>query len=706
MTILSFVVAILLSILTLGDAASTFSPARPPALPLAVKSPYLSTWVEAGTRGGNGGYLAGEWARHWAGRITAWSGVIRVDGQAFVWMGDPLPGQGVTYVDQVSYSYTSTKSIFTMDVAGKVAMTITFLSPVNPDDLKRQSLTLSYMQVSVTSKDGKSHEVQLYTDISAEWASGEDDAIVEWKHTENDKQSYHQVHRQTQITFDENDKPNGNGMANWGTVYYATDKTSSLTVASGKDNAVRGSFVKTGKLDGSKDTNFRAVNKDYPVFAYAVELGRVTDQPKSTLFTIGLLQQQAVQFLGADGLQALPALWTSYFSSEESALLFFHNDFAHQSEVNAKLDTMVADDTKKAAGQNYTTVTSLAVRQSFGATQLVGTQNKTYLFMKEISSNGNTQTVDVIFPLHPILLYLNPKLIKLLLAPLYENQESGHYPNQYSMHDLGSHYPNATGHPDGKDEEMPVEECGNMLIMTLAYAQRTNDIAYLKAHYPILVQWSNFLVNDSLIPANQLSTDDFAGKLQNQTNLALKGIIGIGAMGEIARLTGNSTDAKKYSDISKDFIAKWQVLGINKNPGGLPHTSLAYGDSQSHGLLYNIWADLELGLNLVPKSVYDMQSAWYPTVAAKYGVPLDTRHAYTKGDWEMFTAAASSPQTRDMFIGLLARWIGETNTNRAYTDLYDAYAGGYPGITFVARPVMGGTFALLVSSLEKRSSMS
>lgn len=358
-----------------------------------------------------------------------------------------------------------------------------------------------------------------------------------------------------------------------------------------------------------------------------------------------------------------------------------------------------------------------------------------YLFMKEISSNGNTQTVDVIFPLHPILLYFNPNLIKLILEPLYENQESGHYPNQYSMHDLGTHYPNATGHSDGKDEEvcrcssglsdevltmaqMPVEECGNMLIMTLAYAQRTNDVAYLKAHYPILVQWTNFLVNDSLIPANQLSTDDFAGKLQNQTNLALKGIIGIGAMGEIARLTGNTTDAKKYLDISKDYIEKWQVLGINKNPGGLPHTSLAYGQSESHGLLYNVWADLELGLNLVPKSVYDMQSAWYPTVALRYGVPLDTRHSYTKGmllhlflsldpftpsllckfpvpisrdlewgsgasmlifypgDWEMFTAAASSTSTRDMFIGLLAKWINGTSTNRAYTDLYDAYGGG------------------------------
>lgn len=143
---------------------------------------------------------------------------------------------------------------------------------------------------------------------------------MEWKYTEGEKQSYHQVHRQTQIVFDENDKPNGNGMANWGNVYYATDKTSSLTAASGKDTAVRGSFVKNGKLDGSKDTNFRAVNKDYPVLAYAVEIGSVTGEPKSTLFTIGLLQQQAVQFLGASGLQALPALWTSYFPSEESAV--------------------------------------------------------------------------------------------------------------------------------------------------------------------------------------------------------------------------------------------------------------------------------------------------------------------------------------------------------------------------------------------------
>src|SRR5262249_21144413 len=47
---------------------------------------------------------------------------------------------------------------------------------------------------------------------------------------------------------------------------------------------------------------------------------------------------------------------------------------------------------------------------------------------------------------------------------------SGQYPRKSAMHDLGAHFPNATGHPYGKDEYMPVEECGNILIMGLALA--------------------------------------------------------------------------------------------------------------------------------------------------------------------------------------------------------------------------------------------
>ena len=177
-----------------------------------------------------------------------------------------------------------------------------------------------------------------------------------------------------------------------------------------------------------------------------------------------------------------------------------------------QLDGEIKTDSENTAGQDYSTITTLTVRQTFGALQFAGTTSKPYIFLKEISSNSDIQTVDVIFPAFPIFMYLNATLTRYLLDPLFENQESGAYPNQFAEHDLGT-FPVAKGYPAGNDEPMPLEECGNMIIMSLAYAQRTGDVDYLKAHYAKLSQWAEFLVEDSLIPANQLSTDDFAGTL-------------------------------------------------------------------------------------------------------------------------------------------------------------------------------------------------
>ena len=63
----------------------------------------------------------------------------------------------------------------------------------------------------------------------------------------------------------------------------------------------------------------------------------------------------------------------------------------------------------------------------------------------------------------------------------------------------------------------------------------------------LLEQWTQFLVEDSLVPADQVSTDNFAGSLANQTNLAIKGIVGIQAMAEVARLTDDMTKYTNYS---------------------------------------------------------------------------------------------------------------------------------------------------------------
>jgi hypothetical protein len=342
-------------------------------------------------------------------------------------------------------------------------------------------------------------------------------------------------------------------------------------------------------------------------------------------------------------------------------------------QISEELDIRVQSDSQVAGGSDLMTITTLTVRQAFAATQLVGTPSKPWLVMKEISSNGNTQTVDVVFPMHPILLYTNPTLLKLMLDPLFEQQEDGLWPHKFAIHDLGSHYPNFTGHADGQSEEMPVEECGNMIIMAAAYAKYSKDYGYLKKHYPLLKQWAQFLIEDSLIPDNQLSTDDFAGKLQNQTNLALKGIIGIRAMGLIAEYIGDPSDRDFYNSFAQRYIGLWQNYGTAYS--ALPHTTLNYGHENTHGLLYNLWCDTELGFNFVPNSVYEMQSKFYPTVRNKYGVPLDTRHTWTKTDWLIYVAATTSRETSQLLISDIVKWLRENPTSVPFTDLYDTKTG-------------------------------
>lgn len=433
------------------------------------------------------------------------------------------------------------------------------------------------------------------------------------------------------------------------------------------------------------------------MFGFAKDLGTVSGNAVNTLFTIGLTQDDAIKLLGeGTDLTTYPSLWKSYFDSDLAAVTFFFNDYSTAAGLATDLDEKVASDSIAAAGQDYLTITSLAVRQTFAALQFTGTDSDPVVFLKEISSNSDIQTVDVIFPAIPLILYTNPNLLNYLLKPLFLNQENGHYPNTNAIHDLGT-FPLAKGYPDGSDEPQPLEECGNMIIMVLAYVQRTGDTAYLDEHYEILTKWAGYLIDEALIPADQISTDDFAGSLANQTNLAIKGIIGLRAMADISDISGHADDASNYLDIATSYISQWQDLGINR-AADPPHTTLSYGDGDSHGLLYNLYANslLGFGYDFVPKEVYDMQSAFYPTAALEYCVPLDTRHTYSKTDWQLWAAAIASDETRDDFISRIASWINVTPTHRAFTDLYDCATGNYPsGIEFTARPVQGGLFSIL-----------
>lgn len=63
----------------------------------------------------------------------------------------------------------------------------------------------------------------------------------------------------------------------------------------------------------------------------------------------------------------------------------------------------------------------------------------------------------------------------------------------------------------------------------------------------------------------------------------------------------------------------------------------------------------------------------------------------------MFSAAIASTSTKELFISKLATWIDQTTTALPETDLFDCVTGGWPtdASEFIARPVVGGHFALL-----------
>lgn len=219
------------------------------------------------------------------------------------------------------------------------------------------------------------------------------------------------------------------------------------------------------------DHKFRSIEDREPVFAFSKSFPSSRQSSKATksvTFTLALIQEPVVQYASARGLTQMRPLWHSWFQDVEELLQFHYHDFSNAETLAANYSTQLAKDAYLSGAEDYVDIVSLSARQVMGATTFSGTAEDPILFLKEISSNGNFQTIDVIFPAFPFFMYTNPRWLAYLLEPLIEHMLSGQYPNTYAMHDLGTHFPNATGHADGNDEYMPVEECGNILIMGLA----------------------------------------------------------------------------------------------------------------------------------------------------------------------------------------------------------------------------------------------
>ncbi|KAI0736168.1 hypothetical protein C8Q72DRAFT_241274 [Fomitopsis betulina] len=694
--LLNFLVALFACVgFALGSPSWKASPFNPPSIPLAVRSPYLSAWLP---QSANTGTALTTWPQFWNGDTLGWSGFVKVDGLSYNFLGSPaVSNTTFKAATQNNITWTSTRSEFAL-TAGSVQLVVTFISPVETTSLVNLSMPFSYMAVTATPTDGQSHSVQIYSDISSEWVSGNNTQKVNWNTTIGDDVIIHQAQLQEQILYEES-----GDRIQYGSVYFATTNSASTTFQTGEDTVIRAQFINNGTLLNTQDTNFRAISDKWPSYGFAHDLGNITE-PGTVVFTIGHARDPVINYITNDGsLQARCPLYLSQYSTIIDAITAFTNDYDYAQHRSDDLDFQIFQDASAITG-NYSDIVALSLRQTLGAIELTytpGNTSEVMAFVKEISSSQSISTTDVIYPAWPAFLYTNPAIGKALLLPLFEYQATGQYPNQWAAHDLGSAYPVAPGYPNGTDTLMPIEESGNMLIMTLSYTQKTEDLSLVTTYYNLLDQWAQYLVSNTLEPANQLASDAFAGSLANQTNLALKGIIGIKAMAEIAKLVGNSSAGSTYDSIASSYIDQWQTLGTT--PDG-KHLTLQYGNSSSWGIAYNLYADQLLGTNLVPSSVYDMQTQWYTSVLNSYGVPLDTRNTYTLSNWQAYAAALMTTTTaQTQIINYLHKYLASGLNSYPISDWYDTATGkatciGKSCKPFRARPSVGGHFALLIAS--------
>ncbi|MEO8852402.1 MAG: DUF4965 domain-containing protein, partial [Ginsengibacter sp.] len=444
---------------------------------------------------------------------------------------------------QTNLTMNATQTIYDFN-CGPIDAAITFTSPLLLKDLDLLSRPVSYVTYSVKSNDGKSHNVQVYFGASTDIAVN-----TPVEEVVTNKYNSGQLNILKAGTKDQPvlQKKGDDLRIDWGYMYVAVPTSAKaaqyITTASQAD-----------KFFISKKENTTTTSGKNLVLNTVVDLGKVGEKAKEQYFLLGYDDIYSVQFFH----QNLRPWWNRNGNETiEKQLSLAANDYLKVMRECDEWNKKVYGDLVNAGGKTYADLCIIAYRQSIAAHKLLQSPQGEILFLsKENFSNGSINTVDVTYPSAPLFLAYNPELLKGMLNGIFYYSESGQWKHPFAAHDLGT-YPIANGQTYG--EGMPVEESGNMVILSAAIAKVEGNADYSKKHWKTLTIWTNYLLKNGFDPANQLSTDDFAGHLARNANLSVKAIEGIGCYGMMAKMLGMQNVAQKYTDTAKNMAKRWMV---------------------------------------------------------------------------------------------------------------------------------------------------
>ncbi len=641
---------------------------RLPAFPLITSDPYFSIWSGSDnpTR---------EDTRHWCGITKRLRGDVTVDGTAYRFLGNG-EAEAMTLTDlQVTPTATEYKL-----TAGGVALTMRFTAPHLLHDLDVLSTPIHFVDFTTVSTDGKEHQAALrfamYDDICTEHAEAPD-MIGETYCTDGLQIAFMGQKRQ-EILCHSGD----NISINWGYAYFGAEQGLSWEPMEDRTALV------------------------------ARAEGAVGTQPFVYHLLVGYDDVRSINYFGY--------MARAWYARNGKMFREVMVEFAHRRvellAACAKVDAELLAEARKIGGDDYAFILSAAYRQSIAAHKLVADREGNAVFLsKECSSNGCIGTVDVSYPSIPLYLLYNPELVRAMCRPIFKFSALPCWDYDFAPHDVGR-YPYATGQVYGvngkyfprnhevvppiymfpaqpdlfrHESQMPVEECGNMLIMVAATIHADGDTTMAAENLPQLEQWVQYLLRYGEDPADQLCTDDFAGHSARNTNLAAKAICGVASFGLIHQALGNQAEADNYLARAREMAASWLERAKVDD-----HTALSF-DGTGWSLKYNLVWDKLFHLNLLPDSFYEAEVASYIPRSNTYGCPLDCRKDYTKSDWILWCAAMT--ENRQVFDGLIApmaRYLRESASRQPFGDWYDTKTGEY--IMFRNRTVQGGLFMPLL----------